>query len=315
MPRSVVTSADDVSCARHRDGRTSLCCEHVMVYARTIARERVPAHAPCMLKDLLGRNERESHNASRRNIAAWRAKSAGQKGGYVMIRLLLRATAVIALGSASLVGLGASTSSASTPTGEVTIGHASYTATTMEFTGGGATVEPAYDYATGGTVYILTPTKAKVRVHGTPPPNVAPLYLVAYPVGSGIDPMSLDCAHMTATLTTIADNCPDHGFLVAGGAMALAPTVYGTGVVGHDHLVGLSSTGGDFNVVWEPVLVLFTSMTAAMQHITTLTELEAATAATQIIEIPLPTLDFNCPVVSAAVYAQGTPAPVVGTTT
>lgn len=232
----------------------------------------------------------------------------------MMIRLLLRAVAVLATSSASLAAIGVPSSSAGAPTGEVTLGHGSFTATSMTFTGGGATVEPAYDLANGTAVYLLTPNKAPVHVHGTPPPNVAPLYLVVYPVGSGIDPMSLNCAHMTPSATTVADNCPDHGFLVAGGAMAAEPTVYGAGVLGHDHLVGISSSGGDFNVVWEPVLVVFTSMTAAAQRITTLGALQAAADATRVEEIPLPELDFNCAVVSASVYAHGTPAPVVGGT-
>lgn len=228
-----------------------------------------------------------------------------------MLRLMLRAAALISLFASAGLVFGASTSSASAPSGQVMYGNTSFTQATMTFVGGGGTIEPAYNDANGTLVYLSTPNHAVVHPHGTAPHNVAPLYLVVYPVGSGIAPTTLNCEHMT-TGGAVADNCPDHGFLVAGAAMTIEPTVYGAGVLGHDHLVGIASTGGDFNVVWEPVLVLFTSVTAATQHMTTLTALQTAAASTQVIEIPLPQLDFHCSRVSAAAYARGTPSPVIG---
>jgi hypothetical protein len=92
------------------------------------------------------------------------------------------------------------------------------------------------------------------------------------------------------------------------------PSVYQAGaVLGHDHLAGIAKSGGDFNVIWEPVLVLFTSVNAvkAVGHITTLAQINAALAANQIMEVSLPQADFHCSVVSAAAYARGTPAPTV----
>jgi hypothetical protein len=89
------------------------------------------------------------------------------------------------------------------------------------------------------------------------------------------------------------------------------PTVYGGGVVGHDHLLGIASTGGDFNVLWEPVLILFTNPAAATHHITTLAQLQQAEAAGDAVEFPLPQATFHCSVTSAAAYARGTPAPTV----
>jgi hypothetical protein len=203
--------------------------------------------------------------------------------------------------ASSFVGLSA-VSAISMPSGQRTIGNTTFSTTSGSFTGGGAVVEPAYDDATGTLVYLSTPTGAKTHPNAH---NVAPLYLPVYPVGSGIDPASLNCAHQPA------DNCPDHGPGVAGAAMGIMPSVYGGGVLGHDHLVGIASTGGDFNIIWEPVLVLFTNAGAATQHITTLSQIDAALAAHQIIEVPLPQLDFNCASVSAAVYNHGTPAPTV----
>lgn len=197
--------------------------------------------------------------------------------------------------------------SAAGPSGQVMIGDTSYSTATGHFTGGGGTVEPAIDDANGSTVYLFTPNNAKTHANTH---NFAPLYLVVYPVGSGIDPASLNCQHLLADLTTLHDNCIDHGPIVAGAADA--SPVYVRGVIGHDHLVGIASSGGDFNVIWEPVLVLFNSVDASTTRILTLDQLNKAFGAGQVSETPLPSLDFNCASVSAAVYNHGTPAPVVG---
>ena len=80
-------------------------------------------------------------------------------------------------------------------------------------------------------------------------------------------------------------------------------------MLGHDHLLGIASTGGDFNVLWEPVVVLVTNSDAANTHLTTLSQIQAALAGPKLnaIAIPLPGATFHCSVVSAAVYARGTP--------
>ena len=200
---------------------------------------------------------------------------------------------------------GVAAGSASTvPSGQVMYGNSTFDPTTGHFTGGGGTIEPAYDSGTGTLIYLQTPNNAHVNPNDH---NTAPLYLPEYPASSGIDPASLNCAHLPA------DNCPDHGPLHAGLAISTEPGVYtpNGGVLGHDHLAGIASSGGDFNVIWEPVLVLFKSVQDASQHITTLAQLNAALNAGKIIEIPLPQADFHCSVVSAAAYARGTPAPTV----
>jgi hypothetical protein len=217
--------------------------------------------------------------------------------------MLKRIALLVGVGSLSILGMAVTAAPGSTsniPSGQVTVGRATLTttATGFAYTGGGGTVEPAYDSAHGSPIYLLTPTGAKPHPNAH---NVAPLYIPVYPVGSGIDSTTLNCTHRPA------DNCPDHGFAVAGGAAAIMPSVYGGGVLGHDHLAGIASTGGDFNVLWEPTLVLFTSASASTTHITTLAQITAALAAGQIIEVPLPQLDFNCASVSAAVYNHGTP--------
>jgi hypothetical protein len=219
--------------------------------------------------------------------------------------LLLAGVVAVAGLIAASVGL----ANTSNPTGQVMIGGASFDPSAGVFVGGGATIEPAYDYSTGSLVYLQTPTKA--RVHPAQkidpatglPVNVAPLYLVTYPKGS-IDPSALNCAHLPE------DNCADHGNAVAGGAEAFAQALdnhlYAGGVAGHDHLVGKASTGGDFNVIWEPILVIFNDP-SKVHHITTLTDLQNS----NVSELPLPQLDFNCAIVSGAAYDRGTPAPLV----
>jgi hypothetical protein len=189
-----------------------------------------------------------------------------------------------------------------TPSGQVMYGNTTFDPTTGHFVGGGGTIEPAYNDTTGTLIYLQTPNNAKPHPNDH---NVAPLYIPVYPAGSGINEASLNCQHLGG------DNCPDHGPGVAGAAMSIVPSVYGGGVLGHDHLAGIASSGGDFNVLWEPTLVLFTNAHAATQHITTLAQINADLASLDAILVPLPQLDFHCSVVSAAAYARGTPAPTV----
>jgi hypothetical protein len=183
--------------------------------------------------------------------------------------------------------------------------------TSGHFTGGGGTIEPAYDDTTGTLVYLQTPNGPAIRLPKEIDPstglpvNVAPIYLPMYPVGSGIEPATLNCTHVPA------DNCPDHGPLLAGVAQSIMPSVYGAGVLGHDHLVGIASTGGDFNIKWEPLLVLFTNPAAATTHITTLAQINNAVGNGDAIEVPVPPATFHCSSVSAAAYWGATPAPSV----
>ena len=206
-------------------------------------------------------------------------------------KLLTTMGLVLAL-SASL-GAGSVLAVSPLPSGEVTFGQ--------------TVVEPAYDDGTGTLVYLSTPMH--VGVHPVFARNVAPLYLPVYPVGVNVG--TLNCQDTTATTV---ENCPDHGPEVAGAAMGISAAmgfgdVYANGVQGHDHLVGIASSGGDFNILWEPVLVLFTNTGAASSHLTTLDQINAALTGPNpdAIAFPLPSATFNCAVVPAAVYARGTP--------
>lgn len=181
------------------------------------------------------------------------------------------------------------------PTGEVTFGQ--------------STVEPAYNDIDGTIIYLLTPNKAHENANFTH--AVAPLYLIMYPKSAGPTIGTVNCKHQPM------DNCPDHGPLVAGLAMAAVPSVYGAdvggvgagGVWGHDHLVAAPPSPpatGDFNIAWEPVAVLFTSP-EAVTHITTMSQLNSAFAAGSVITIPLPAATFHCSVTAVATYRNGTP--------
>ena len=164
---------------------------------------------------------------------------------------------------------------------------------------GQTSIEPAYDDVTGALTYLLTPANApfpsKANTNAT-----APLYLVEYPGSSTVG---------TVNCMGVPGNCPDHDGEVAGAATAIMPSVYGTDptkVLGHDHLVAVPASGGDFNIAWHVIEVLFTSPAAANTHITTMTQLETAIANHAVITVPLPVV-FNCSVVSGRVYWNGTP--------
>lgn len=161
---------------------------------------------------------------------------------------------------------------------------------------GQSTIEPAYDDMNGQIVYLLTPDHVADPVHSNNS-SWAPLYIVLYPNGSTVG--TLNCMG-------IPGNCPDHDGAVAGAAMAIMPSVYSVGVIGHDHLVATPGSGGDFNIAWHVYLVLFTDPSFVNNHITTLSELDSALGAGQVIEVPTPIV-FHCTVVNHAVYDHGTP--------
>jgi hypothetical protein len=203
-------------------------------------------------------------------------------------------TALSALALAAALAVPTPVSAAALPSGERLLG--------------GTTIEPAYDSTTGTIVYLSTPngTQQGGQVHLTSK-NYAPLWLPVYPVGSTVG--TLNCAHVPS------DNCPDHGPEIAGLAAALSGAVYGpangSGVLGHDHLVGIASTGGDFNIIWEPIAIIFTPKAltdgATNVHMTTEAQVDAAIANGDAFAFPLLAASFKCASVSAATYSRGTP--------
>jgi len=198
--------------------------------------------------------------------------------------------------SAAVAGLWALPAAASSlPSGERIVGgNGSH---------GGTVVEPVYDDMTGQIRYVSTPRGTPNPVKSNPV-AAAPFYLPVYPAGASVP--TLNCQDVPV------ENCPDHGPKVAAAAAAIDPLVYGGGVIGHDHLMAGPGSHGDFNVAWVPTLVLF-APGAAITHITTLDQLNQLLGSHVVFTVPLdgtngtPNLTFHCSVVSAAVYAHGTP--------
>jgi len=81
-------------------------------------------------------------------------------------------------------------------------------------------------------------------------------------------------------------------------------------VKGHEHLVGIASTGGDFNVAWHVWLVVFphspSQDTAINTRVTTLSQLKALVASGDARFIDTG-FTFHCSVTSEQTYQIGTP--------
>ena len=247
----------------------------------------------------------------------------------------------------ALVAFATAGSAGSAPSGQRMVGNTSFDPVSGRFTGGGATIEPAFNDATGSYVYLRTPNNdqgaknlpKKMVPFGdlgfSLPVNVAPIFLPVYPAGSNIDPSTLNCDHLVPLNPGpgTGDNCADHGSAVSAAVACINPAVYGTSlhdpgcngfpdtnpnptpdtsnVLGHDHLVGVAKSGGDFNILWEPVLVLFTSVDPHQARITTLAQIETAVNVTHTaFLVPLPPATFSCSVEGSAAYDKATPAPL-----
>ena len=125
---------------------------------------------------------------------------------------------------------------------------------------GRVSVEPAIDSAKGNTVYLLTPDKAPFPSKANQVAT-APLYLPLYPVTSTVLANDLNCQPTNCDhVNVLPFPSPDYGALPGSdqrcvdfnGGNPCSP------VEGHDHLVGVASTKGDFNVAWHVKLVVFT---------------------------------------------------------
>ncbi len=189
-------------------------------------------------------------------------------------------------------------------------------ATAADFSGqrqvGNAVVEPAYDDADGDLIFLLTPTHGPFP-SASNPASWAPMYLPVYPTTTTIDPATLNCQPTNCDHVNVlpfpapgyvngGTTCQTYGF-PAGGCALLA---------GHDHLVGLAQTGGDFNVPWQVHLIVFTQQGfndgAINNHLTTLDQIFGPNGVVTVgdaIEIPT-SIVFNCSAVSETTYLRGT---------
>ena len=113
-------------------------------------------------------------------------------------------------------------------------------------------MEPAIDYSDGSTVYLLTPDKAPFPSKANPIAT-ASLYLPLYPLNSTVPAARLNCQPNNCDhVNVLPFPNPDYGSL-PGNDVRCADFNGGnpcSAVKGHDHLVGVASTQGDFNVAW-----------------------------------------------------------------
>lgn len=167
---------------------------------------------------------------------------------------------------------------------------------------GQSVIEVATNDADGSIVYLRTPTHVANAVNSSDQ-SAAPLYLVVYPTSATPSVGTLNCEDIPV------ENCPDHGPAIAGLAASVVPSVYGSGVVGHDHLVGLANNkaGSEWNVAWTVWVVLFTNSAAANHHVTTLAAMNQAIANHDAFIFPQAITTFHCSSVSASAWDRGTP--------
>ena len=157
---------------------------------------------------------------------------------------------------------------------------------------GQTTIEPAVDYSTGTETFLLTPNTgpfcAGPPTCSSPQPPFssvsAPLYLVLYPDSSTVPSSDLNCT---------PQNCNHAQF---------------PGIKGHDHLVGLANTGGDYNVPWHVIAIVFTGNDPLAQNHRILTLDQLNTELTDHDVAPIDTgIYFMCSRVSATPYQHATP--------
>lgn len=173
-------------------------------------------------------------------------------------------------------------------------------------------VEPAFNYSNGNGVYLLTPLKVPLPSHANPRAT-APFYEVLYPQSSAIPARELNCQPTNCdhgNVLPFPDS--DYGALL-GSDQACADFNGGapcSPVKGHDHLVGVSSSGGDFNVAWHVWLVIFTHSAfedgSINTRVTTLSQLKALVANGDAYYLDTG-FAFNCSVTSERTYDIGTP--------
>jgi hypothetical protein len=176
-----------------------------------------------------------------------------------------------------------------------------------------ASVEPAIDFSTGGTIYLLTPIKAPFPAKANPVAT-APLYLPLYPESSTVVAGDLNCQPTNCDHANVLP-FPDPGYYGALPGTDPACVDFNGGqpcatVKGHDHLVGVAKTHGDFNVAWTVKPVIFTHKAfedgMINTRILTLSQLMAEVASGDVVIAP-DLVTFNCSVTSARTYELGTP--------
>jgi hypothetical protein len=173
-------------------------------------------------------------------------------------------------------------------------------------------IEPGFDDSTGNVIYLKTPLNAPLPTH-TSPEATAPFFEFVYPLASTLPANEFDCQPSNCNHVNVLP-FPDPAYGVLPGSDK-ACTDFNSGQPcspskGHDHLVGIASTGGDFNVAWHVWLVVFTPSGfadgAINTRVTTLKQLNALVDSgdAQFIDTGF---TFHCSVTSEQTYDIGTP--------
>jgi hypothetical protein len=163
-----------------------------------------------------------------------------------------------------------------------------------------SSLEPAYNAANAGQIGYFMEPAGKMNAS---PTAWAPIYVVVYPTGSTAA-TTFSCMHIAMG----NDNCPSHGNAIAGLAAAREPAVYGGGVAGHDHVLDFPG-GDDFNIAWEPTVVLFKSKADANEHVVTDARINELYSEGKVDLIPLPQATFLCAIVPQRIWDMATPVP------
>jgi hypothetical protein len=162
---------------------------------------------------------------------------------------------------------------------------------------GNTALIPIYELNGGDILYGSTPTGPALWPAKPSPNAQGTFYLVVYPLSTTVS--QIQCFDVPQ------ETCPDHGPVIAGGAMQIYPPVYGAGVLGHNHLS--LGHGQGFHVTEYPILVLFTTPAAANMLLTTKAQVDAAAALGQVFLYPVPTFSFHNSLVNEALYNNATP--------
>jgi hypothetical protein len=173
-------------------------------------------------------------------------------------------------------------------------------------------VEPAYDNTTGALIFLKTPIHVAVPVHSNPK-AWAPMYLPMYPTGTTISPLNCtpqNCDHVNVLPPDLVSAFGLSSVYPTGTISTPYGTFTGGLVAGHDHLVGVAKTGGDFNIAWHVYLLLFTPKAltdGAINHeLLTLSDIQAAMNSGDLVSQPIDSgIIFNCSIVPESVYLKG----------
>lgn len=126
---------------------------------------------------------------------------------------------------------------------------------------GYSTIGPVFDSATGNTIFVRQALGAPMPVHSNVN-SMSPVYVVVYPSDSHLPADSLQCQPKNCDhLNVLPFPEPDYGDFGQdtdavcqkwNGGAPCSP------VLGHVHLFGVASDGGDFTVPHSVKLLLFT---------------------------------------------------------